>query len=436
MDNHILEIKAFRKVLFLLLISAALVGLIFFGLFLKSRNVSADNQREQLQYRLSQIKGEISNYQKQINQTRSQAASLKNEISIFDNQIKSIELQIEANNTQREDTTLQINELEIQIDKMQSEIEDNKKILAQLVVQLSKLDENSFLQIGLGTDDFSSFLDQIQYVRSINDQVYSLVTRIKGIKTKLETQQQDLKISLEKLESLKEQLEVSQSALDEQRANKEQLLVQTKGVESNYQKLLTQTKGEQTNIQNEIDELEGKARSGGNKSIAASKGVLAWPMEGTLTQGFGKTGFTALGYNSHNGIDIAAPPGQPIYSAADGTVAHCGSNDEAAYGNWCTVKHYIDTKTGQRCVVTLYAHMRSYKVAAGSKVARGDLIGYQGNTGNTTRLIYGPSRGYHLHFSVFDCDGYTVTPGKYSNIYGAYSVPSGYIYNPLLFLNE
>lgn len=434
MIREYLEIKT-RKNWWLLgvclsvLLTVGLVG--FFG----NKYVQAAD-RQTLQVRLQQIKSDITSYQKQISQTRGQATSLKNEISIFDNQIKSIELQIEANNTQREDTTLQINELELQIDKMQNEIEDNKKILAQLIVQLAKLDENSFLQIGLGTDDFSSFLDQIQYVRSINDQVYSLVSRIKEIKSKLETQQQDLKVSLEKLESLKEQLEVSQGTLNEQRANKEQLLTQTKGVESNYQKLLTQSRGEQNDIQSEIDGLDGKARSGGSKSIAASKGVLAWPMDGVLTQGYGNTGFTSLGYNFHNGIDVAAPPGQPIYAAADGTVANCGSNDEAAYGNWCAVKHYIDTKSGQRCVVTLYAHMRSYKVSSGTALSRGDLIGYQGNTGNTTRLIYGPSRGYHLHFTVFDCDGYTVTPGKYSNVYGAYSVPSGYTYNPLLFLGE
>lgn len=429
------EIKTKKIVWVLLAGVAALLVMILTGFFWYSHNANALSQRSALQEQLAQIKGEIGSYQKQINQIRGQSASLKNEIAIYDNQIKSLELQIQANDTQREDTNLQINELEIQIDKLQEEIEDNKKILAQLIVQMAKMDENSFLQIGLGTADFSSFLDQIEYVRSINDQVYSLVSRIKEIKTKLETQQQDLKVNLEKLDALKEQLEVSQDALNGQREDKERLLSQTKGAESNYQKLLAASKGEQNSIENEIKELDGNARSGGSKTIAASKGVLAWPMDGTLTQGYGNTGFTSLGYNSHNGIDIAAPAGQPIYAAADGTVANCDTG-EAAYGNWCTVKHNIQTATGQRCIVTLYAHMRSYKVSNGMAVARGDLIGYEGNTGNTTRLLYGPDRGYHLHLSVFDCDGYTVTQGKYINVYGHYSVPSGYTYNPMQFLGQ
>lgn len=398
--------------------------------------VFSANERDRLQLKLDQLKNQINNYQTQISQTRSQAASLKNEISIYDNQIKSLELQIEANNTQTEDTTLQINELEIQIQRRQEEIEENKVILSQLIVQLAKLDNSSFLQIGLGTDDFSSFLDQVQYVRSVQDQVYSLVTRIKEIKKKLETQQEDLKKSLEKLQSLKEQLNISQDTLESQRGAKEQLLAQTKGAEKNYQNLLGQTKNEEYKILEELSDLDSAAQSkGGKKSISVSKGVLAWPMDGVLTQGYGNTGFKALGYNSHNGIDIAAPAGTPIYSAADGTVANCDTG-EAAYGNWCTVKHNIETKSGKRCIVSLYAHMRSVKVKKGMALEKGDLIGYEGNTGNTTRLLYGPERGYHLHFSIFDCDGYTVTSGKYSNVYGSYSVPSGFTYNPMTFLGK
>ncbi len=420
---------------FLLALGIGALGYFAFG-DISDVYSAANNDRERLQLRLDQLKSEINSYQKQINQTRNQAATLQNEISIFDNQIRSLELQIEANQTQREDTALQINELEIQIQRRQQEIEENKIILAELIVQLSKFDDNSFLQMGLGTDDFSSFLDQVQYVRNVQDQVYSLVSRIKEIKAKLETQQQDLKKSLQKLESLKEELEISQKSLEEQRIAKEQLLAKTKGVERNYQNLLGQTKNEEYKILEELSDLDSAAQGrGAGKSISVSKGVLAWPMDGVLTQGYGNTGFKALGYNSHNGIDIAAPAGQPIYAAADGTVANCDTG-EAAYGNWCTVKHNVETKSGARCIVTLYAHMRTIKVSAGQKVAKGDLVGYEGNTGNTTRLIYGPERGYHLHFSVFDCDGYTVTAGKYSNIYGSYSVPSGFTYNPINFLGQ
>ncbi len=448
MEDPHLETKIKKKITLIISsfgVIAALAGLGFFYLWQTSFNdsfvtpafaQSTSNDRDRLNLRLQQIKSQINSYQQQISQTKNQAATLQNEISIYDNQIKSLELQIEANDTQQQDTSLQISELEIQIERREKEIQDNRKILAELIVEMSKLDNNSFIKMSLGTDDFSSFLDEIQYVRNIQDQVYGLVSRIKEIKTKLEIQEQDLKVQLTKLESLKEELAISQESLSSERKNKEQLLAQTKGVERNYQQLLSASKNEQAKIYEEIDDLDSAARGrAGNKSISVSKGVFGWPMDGTLTQGYGNTGFTSLGYNFHNGLDIAAPAGQPIYAAADGTVATCDTG-EAAYGNWCTIKHNIEAASGNRCVVSLYAHMRSIKVSRGQAVKRGDLVGYEGNTGNTTRLLYGPERGYHLHFTVFDCDGYTVTAGKYSSVYGAYSVPSGVTYNPMNFLSK
>jgi murein DD-endopeptidase MepM/ murein hydrolase activator NlpD len=428
--------KSFRKI-FLVTAAALMLAVGFFAFIygqypLATAQENKSNTRDFLNEKLQQLQKQINSYQTSISQTRKQGASLQNEINIFDSQIASLELQIQANNTQTEDTKLQIEELQVQIDRRKLEIEENKKILGQLIVQLAELDENSFLQIGLGTDNFSAFLDQVQYTRSVQDQVYSLVTKIKDIKAKLELQQADLKKNLEKLESLAEQLKIAEEALNEDRADKAALLAKTKGNERNYQNLLAASNAEEDKIREELYNLDNAARGrAGNPNISAKKGVLAWPMDGVLTQGYGNTGFKALGYNYHNGIDIAAPAGKPIYAAADGTVAHCDSSN-FAYGNWCTIYHTVDTNNGKRDIVTLYAHMRSYLVSSGKVVKMGDLIGYEGNTGNTTRLLYGPERGYHLHFTVFDRNGYTVTKGSY----GDYRVPSGPPYNPLSFLGS
>ena len=402
-------------------------------IFAIAQNVDDLKQRQAaVQQKLDLINKQISSYQSQINTTKQKASSLNNEINIFDNQIASTELQIQANETQIEDTELQIEELEQQIQKRQKEIESNKKILGELVVQLHQLDGDSFLNLSLGTDDFSTFMDKLQYTESVQEKVFTIVQNIKTIKKKLEEQQDILKQELNKLEQLKEQLDVTRSALNTQRKQKQALLDQTKGLERNYQKLLTLSKNEQADLQKEVEDLDDSIRAKlGNRTIIG-KGLLSIPMKGIRTQGYGKTGFTALGYNFHNGIDLAAPAGTPIYAAADGTVVACDTG-EAAYGNWCAIKHSLATKSGTRQVVTLYAHMRSFKLKGGQKVLQGDLVGYEGNTGNTTRLISGPGRGYHLHFTVFDAEGFGIANGKYSKSYGAYSVPYGYTYNPLDF---
>lgn len=99
----------------------------------------------------------------------------------------------------------------------------------------------------------------------------------------------------------------------------------------------------------------------------------------------------------HNGIDFEGKTGEPIYSAADGVINHQGWYFN--YGRTVKISHADSFET-------LYAHMSRFAdgVGPGSKVRKGDLIGYIGSTGRST--------GAHLHFSVI-VNGQFVDPAPY-----------------------
>lgn len=393
-----------------------------------------NTQKTDRQQKLDQINRQIKNFNQQIADAQNKSNTLKSQIAIFDQEIEVTQLQIEAKQTQIDDTQAQIDALQKLIEQKIKEIDDNKQILSELIRQLNEFDNDYFLKTTIGSENFSDFLDQIQYTQSYNDKVYQIVQKIKQLKSRLEAQQKDLQIQLSNLQELKTQLQITQDSLSEQRTQKQALLNQTKGIESNYQKLLSASKNEEDKLQQEIQDLDAQIRAKlGNKTTPAGKGVLAWPIDGIVTQKYGKTGFTALGYNFHNGIDIAGPAGTPIYAAADGEVIYTDMSD-ASYGNWVAIKHSISVKGGNAGLITVYGHMRTIKVKPGQKVSQGDIIGYEGNTGNTTKKLYGPERGYHVHFGVYDEEGFGVNPGAYQKIYGPYRVPYGYTYNPLDFL--
>jgi len=98
----------------------------------------------------------------------------------------------------------------------------------------------------------------------------------------------------------------------------------------------------------------------------------------------------------HKGIDMAAPMGTPVRAAADGTVAFAGRH--GYNGVLIKVKH-----TAQ--LVTAYSHLE--RIAAhlhvGSHVAKGQIIGYVGETGLAT--------GPHLYYEVY-VSGERVNPIK------------------------
>ncbi len=393
-------------------------------------------QKNDLQKRLNDINNQIKSYQNQIAQTQAKANTLKNQITLFDQEIASTQLAIQAKQTQIEDTNLQIEEVKKIIAQKQQEINDNKKVLGQLIVQLNEYDNQYALQTTLGSNNLSDFLDQIQYASSYSDKITQLVEKIKTLKNQLETQQKNLENQLVHLKELQKQLQITQTSLNDQRSQKQTLLNQTKGIEKNYQKLLASNQQDASDLQKEVNDLDNQIRSKlGNKTLPPSRGILAWPIDGVVTQKYGNTGFTSLGYNFHNGIDVAGPAGTPIYAAADGVVYDTDRSD-TQFGNWVAIKHSLTGKNGKVNIVTLYGHFRSFVVSPGQNVKQGDLIGYEGNTGNTTKKLYGPERGYHLHFGVYDAEGFGVKSGAYPKIYGPYKVPYGYTYNPLDFLGN
>lgn len=425
------EIKRKGK---LTLVFALTLVLVFNFAFADTSVDDLNAQKAANQAKLNQINQQIKQYQQQITATQKSADTLQNAISIFDKQIVSTQLDIEAKQTQIDDANLQIGQLQQAIEQKNNDLAQNRQILSELLVQLNEYDGEYALKTTIGSDSLSAFLDQVQYTKDYQDKIYDLVQKIKTIKAQLQTQQDSLKAEVKTLQQLKDSLQASQDSLTEQRSQKQQMLTQTRGLESNYQKLLGSSKQSAADLQKEVDDLDNQIRAKlGNKATPSGSGLLAWPIDGILTQGYGNTGFTALGYNFHNGLDIAGPAGSPVYAAANGVV-YDTDHSNTQYGNWVAIKHSLKGPSSQVNIITLYGHMRSFVVSPGQTVEQGDIIGYEGNTGNTTAKLYGPERGYHVHFGVYDVDGFGVKDGAYTKIYGPYKIPYGYTYNPLAFL--
>ena len=86
----------------------------------------------------------------------------------------------------------------------------------------------------------------------------------------------------------------------------------------------------------------------------------------------------------HAGMDFSAKTGTPIYATGDGVVERA-DNTASGYGNHIVIRHGFGYET-------LYGHLSKYKVRAGQRVKRGDVIGYVGSTGR--------SEAPHLHYEV------------------------------------
>lgn len=121
-----------------------------------------------------------------------------------------------------------------------------------------------------------------------------------------------------------------------------------------------------------------------------------WPTRGALSSGFGWRVHPVYGYGRfHNGLDISAPTGTPIYAAAAGRVVQSGWM--SGYGNAIVIDH-------GKGLNTLYGHCSSLAVGVGAFVRKGQTVAYVGSTGLST--------GPHLHYEV-SVNGAQVDPAPY-----------------------
>jgi murein DD-endopeptidase MepM/ murein hydrolase activator NlpD len=140
-------------------------------------------------------------------------------------------------------------------------------------------------------------------------------------------------------------------------------------------------KNEISNIEVKVHELDQFLLD--KASILRSTPTIL-PSNGWITSYFGHRLSPYAGrIKMHEGIDVGAPYGAPIFAPADGVITFSGL--KAGFGKFIQIDHGYG-------IETLYAHSQKLIVKKGDKVKRGALIAKVGSTGYST--------GPHLHYEV------------------------------------
>ena len=133
------------------------------------------------------------------------------------------------------------------------------------------------------------------------------------------------------------------------------------------------------------------------KSLLAATPSI-WPVKGWVTSVFGtRRSPFGSGVEFHGGLDIATRMGKEVICPADGYVLEAAH--QAADGNMIRVDH-------GHGLLTTYSHLSKISAKTGSRVRRGDVLGYVGTTGRST--------GPHLHYAVY-VNKIAVNPRRYLN---------------------
>ena len=352
------------------------------------------------------IQSEIESNKEKVSELEQSREALLADMNVLDTEMDTVYKQINELNSQISQSNKKIEELEAREVELQNALASDKVVMGKRYRELYKSNGTGYVELLLeakGFGDFLQRLDTVIFMAKHNNQVleeYSelqaeLTANIKESndeKAILEENKQALDISLAEIETKKaekkelmkqaeEDLEEAEALLAENEAEFQQVLASIEAMEAEASRL---SRGNSSTSESTVN-TENTGNAGASGSTNVSKDGM-YSITGTrysITSPYGPRTSPISGKSEfHNGIDIGAPHGAPVYSLKDGVVSYSGWM--TGYGNVVVVNH------GD--MSTLYAHNSSLVVDVGQSVSGGQQIANVGSTGWAT--------GPHIHFEV------------------------------------
>ena len=382
---------------------------------LKSQKKELENQMKDVQKQTEENEGEIENLVNQKN-------AIDQEIFLLYEQIENINQQLSA-------YALLIADKQDELDEAQHHLNALNAKNKERIRAMEEDGEVTYWSVLFKASNFSDLLDRLSMIEEIAAADQKRLKEMHEAAEEVAVAQEALEDEKAELEVVRAEMDAAQAVLDEKRAEADALLVEL--IEKGYEleELYAEMEAQEEQFlkdiaQKEKEYTEAKRReyiqymstyvtvppatqpgsSGGTSSSGGGVvGSSSWlrPCAYTMvTSPFGNrdTGIAGASTN-HQGIDLGAPEGTPIYASRTGVVT------TATYGK--SAGYYVSINHGDG-YSSIYMHMTRYVVSKGQAVSAGQVIGYVGSTG--------VSSGPHLHFGI-SYNGSYVNPANYVSFY-------------------
>ena len=333
---------------------------------LDQREAELSEQRD----RKGVLSSELAEYNAQVDQLAGEVAILRNREAIVVAELRQVQARL--------------NREKHQLEVYRAQLRRSLNVLRNRLVGIYRAGQADFMTVMLESDGFDDLLSRYEYLRRIEEQDSSIVSRVRDLRNgtiatvdRVTEDRNEIESKKAELVRTRTQLEAREAELAAARDTKAAALDE---VTADIDHLEEDVSDLQDQIQQQLQ--QASATPGVTPlpagPVQGASGGWIWPVNGTVTSPFGwRWG------RMHEGIDIGAAEGTPIHAAKPGSVVIAAYT--GGYGNYTCVDHGGGLSS-------CYAHQSSYAVSPGDSVEQGEVIGYVGNTG--------ASMGAHLHFEI------------------------------------
>lgn len=378
-----------------------------------------------------------------VTEAKEKLDALQEENDALDEEIAGIREQLSENLSQMEDIVAQKNLIDQEVSLLHAQITNiNQQILAYSTLIADKQDELDAAQAYLAqlreenkgrirameknssvsywsvlfkANSFTDLLDRLKMIREIAEADRLRLEEIRQAAEAVEDAKDALEGEKAQLEDVKDTLRDAEVTLELKRQEADELLAALVAKGQEFSAMLEESEAKQAALAEKLAKAEDEYEDakywleqqnqyhGPGAGIGNTINGVTWllPIRYTyFSSPFGYRIHPISGkWKMHNGVDLSAPEGTPIYATRAGYVSFSGFEEDGA-------GHYVQLTHGDG-YKSIYMHMTHYIVYTGQYVMAGQVIGYCGSSGGST--------GPHLHFGI-SYNGTYVNPAGYINI--------------------
>lgn len=388
------------------------------------------SQRNEIKNQIKEVKEEYEKNENEVADIIARKNVIDQEIGLLHAEIININEQISAYNVLIADKQDELDHAE---DRYFDLNEENKE-------RIRAMEEDgtlSYWEVLFKANSFSDLLDRLNMVAEIQSSDQRRLKELSEAKDAVEVAQEELALEKEELEVTKTELDNTQAELAVKREEADAVFQELMEKAEELEAMEAELEEAENAMLNEIAQLEAeytKAKyqeylehmatattaappensggtvqggntngngnnSNGNANVNVGSGWIVPCSYVMLTSPFGNRNTGIAGASTyHQGVDLAAPAGTPIYASRGGTVTRATYGSSSGY--YVSINHHDGFSS-------IYMHMTNYVVSAGQTVSQGQVIGYVGSTGI--------SSGNHLHFGI-SYNGVYVNPCGYVSL--------------------
>lgn len=390
---------------------------------LREKRRQAERRGERVADRITSTRNQLAETREQQQHTRStlrtidreqtalanELAELTDRLSLAESRLREAEQALRTTQAEIDSTTTQLQATERDLDRRHRLLKARARasyMHGGVSYADAVLDVETLNELGTSLQYMRTLLaedqDQVERFETLERQQGAMLARLDELEQAQDDARSERRTQRDRVATIVAQKREVEAQLAVREQEHEALLAELDSNADQYRAAIEDLEAESRGIEQRLADIAARQRerdSGGGGGVASTRRAASgfqWPVNGVITSSYGYRTHPVLGYQRlHSGTDFGAPAGTPIVAAASGVVVSAGWL--GGYGNAIIISHGGG-------MATLYAHQSRLAVGNGTRVSRGQVIGYVGSTGMST--------GPHLHFEV-RVNGSTVDPARY-----------------------